>query len=83
RRQLQMCRLPCLALSFLLLWPQLRMRGSGPPVRTGQRSARRAERARRGFGNCPLQALLATLALVCTGIPLLTLGYWLYAGSSA
>ena len=45
------------------------MRGRGRLVRTGQGSARRAERVRLGFGKWPLQALLATLVLVGTGIP--------------
>lgn len=72
-----------LALCFLLLWLELRMRGRGRLVRTGQGSARRAERVRLGLGKWPLQALLATLVLVGTGIPLVMLGYWLYEGSSA
>lgn len=72
-----------LALCFLLLWLELRMRGRGRLVRTGQGSARRAERVRLGFGKWPLQALLATLVLVGTGIPLVMLGYWMYEGSSA
>lgn len=72
-----------LALCFLLLWLELRMRGRGRLVRTGQGSARRAERVRLGFGKWPLQTLLATLVLVGTGIPLVMLGYWLYEGSSA
>ncbi|WP_162956916.1 ABC transporter permease, partial [Pseudomonas aeruginosa] len=72
-----------LALCFLLLWLELRMRGRSRLVRTGQGSARRAERVRLGFGKWPLQALLATLVLVGTGIPLVMLGYWLYEGSSA
>lgn len=58
-----------LALCFLLLWLELRMRGRSRLVRTGQGSARRAERVRLGFGKWPLQALLATLVLVGTGIP--------------
>lgn len=45
------------------------MRGRGRLVRTGQGSARRAERVRLGLGKWPLQALLATLVLVGTGIP--------------
>lgn len=72
-----------LALCFLLLWLELRMRGRGRLVRTGQGSARRAERVRLGLGKWPLQAPLATLVLVGTGIPLVMLGYWLYEGSSA
>ncbi|MFO5689546.1 iron ABC transporter permease, partial [Klebsiella pneumoniae] len=48
-----------LALCFLLLWLELRMRGRGRLVRTGQGSARRAERVRLVFGKGPLQALLA------------------------
>lgn len=71
-----------LALCFLLLWLELRMRGRGRLVRTGQGSAA-AERVRLGLGKWPLQALLATLVLVGTGIPLVMLGYWLYEGSSA
>lgn len=59
------------------------MRGRGRLVRTGQGSARRAERVRLGLGKWPLQALLAALVLVGTGIPLVMLGYWLYEGSSA
>ncbi len=58
-----------LALCFLLLWLELRMTRPRPPGthRPGQRA--RAERVRLGFGKWPLQALLATLVLVGTGIP--------------
>ncbi|KAF1065959.1 MAG: Sulfate transport system permease protein CysW [Pseudomonas citronellolis] len=72
-----------LALCFGLLWLELRVRGGGRLVRTGQGSARQAERVHLRGWNLPVQGLLAALVVVGTGIPLAMLGYWLCTGSSA
>jgi iron(III) transport system permease protein len=72
-----------LALCLVLLWLELRVRGKGRHVRTGQGAARRAEQVRLGPWAAVGQLYCLMLAIVGSGIPLGMLAYWLAVGSSA
>src|SRR5471030_1411302 len=72
-----------LALCLVLLWLELRVRGKGRHVRTGQGAARHAEQVRLGPWAFTGQAYCLALAIVGSGIPLGMLAYWLAVGSSA
>jgi ABC-type Fe3+ transport system permease subunit len=72
-----------LALCLALLWLELRVRGKGRHVRTGQGAARQAEQVRLGPWAAVGQAYCLMLAIVGSGIPLGMLAYWLAVGSSA
>jgi len=67
----------------LMLWLELRVRGKGRHVRTGQGAARRAEQVRLGPWAVVGQLYCLVLAIVGSGIPLGMLAYWLAVGSSA
>ncbi|WKV97010.1 iron ABC transporter permease [Pseudomonas sp. H22_DOA] len=72
-----------LALCLVLLWLELRVRGKGRHVRTGQGAARQAEQVRLGPWAAVGQVYCLTLAIIGSGIPLGMLAYWLAVGSSA
>ena len=72
-----------LALCLMLLWLELRVRGKGRHVRTGQGAARRAEQVRLGPWSIAGQLYCLMLAIVGSGVPLGMLAYWLAVGSSA
>ncbi len=72
-----------LALCLVLLWLELRVRGKGRHVRTGQGAARQAEQVRLGPWAAVGQLYCLLLAIVGSGIPLGMLAYWLAVGSSA
>ncbi|AZD52462.1 iron ABC transporter permease [Pseudomonas chlororaphis] len=72
-----------LVLCLALLWLELRVRGKGRHVRTGQGAARHAEQARLGKWAIGGQLYCALLTLIGSGIPLGMLAYWLAVGSSA
>ncbi|SEC53332.1 iron(III) transport system permease protein [Pseudomonas mohnii] len=72
-----------LALCLALLWLELRVRGKGRHVRTGQGAARQAAQVLLGPWTMAGQLYCALLAIIGSGIPLGMLGYWLAVGSSA
>jgi iron(III) transport system permease protein len=72
-----------LMLCLSLLWLELRVRGKGRHVRTGQGAARRAEQVQLGPWAVAGQFYCLLLAVVGSGIPLGMLAYWLAVGSSA
>ena len=72
-----------LMLCLALLWLELRVRGKGRHVRTGQGAARRAEQVHLGPWALAGQLYCLLLAIVGSGIPLGMLAYWLAVGSSA
>ena len=59
-----------LALCLMLLWLELRVRGKGRHVRTGQGAARRAEQVQLGPWAIAGQLYCLMLAIVGSGIPL-------------
>ncbi|MGN8345081.1 ABC transporter permease [Pseudomonas sp. SMV71] len=72
-----------LALCLTLLWLELRMRGKGRHVRTGQGAARQAEQVQLGSWAFIGQAYCLVLTIIGSGIPLGMLVYWLAVGTSA
>jgi len=72
-----------LFLCLLLLWLELRVRGTARHIRIGQGVARRAPTVRLGWLALPGQVYCLGLAILGSGIPLVMLGYWLVKGSSA
>lgn len=72
-----------LVLCLLLLWLELRVRGTARHIRTGQGAARRATPLRLGPWRVVAQLYCLLLVLVGSGVPLSMLGYWLVKGSSA
>ena len=72
-----------LALCLVLLWLELRVRGKGRHVRTGQGAARQAEQVRLGRWAVVGQLYCLLLAIIGSGVPLGMLAYWLAVGSSA
>lgn len=72
-----------LALCLALLWLELRVRGKGRHVRTGQGAARRAEQVRLGPWAFLGQLYCAALTVIGSGVPLGMLVYWLAVGTSA
>ncbi|MGN8274281.1 ABC transporter permease [Pseudomonas sp. SMN5] len=72
-----------LALCLTLLWLELRMRGKGRHVRTGQGAARQAEQVQLGSWAFIGQAYCLGLTIIGSGIPLGMLVYWLAVGTSA
>lgn len=72
-----------LVLCLLLLWLELRVRGTARHIRTGQGAARRATPLRLGPWRVVAQLYCLLLVVVGSGVPLGMLGYWLVKGSSA
>ncbi|WP_249678115.1 ABC transporter permease [Pseudomonas abieticivorans] len=72
-----------LFMCLLLLWLELRVRGTSRHVRIGQGVARRAPVVRLGALGPLGQFYCLALAVLGSGIPLAMLGYWLVKGSSA
>lgn len=72
-----------LVLCLLLLWLELRVRGTARHIRTGQGAARRATPLRLGPWGVVAQLYCLLLVVVGSGVPLGMLGYWLVKGSSA
>ncbi|MNQ31408.1 Molybdenum transport system permease protein ModB [compost metagenome] len=72
-----------LMLCLALLWLELRVRGKGRHVRTGQGAARRAEQVQLGPWAVAGQLYCLLLAIIGSGIPLGMLVYWLAVGTSA
>lgn len=72
-----------LALCLVLLGLELRVRGKGRHVRTGQGAARQAEQVRLGPWAPLGQLYCLALAIIGSGVPLGMLAYWLAVGSSA
>ena len=72
-----------LVLCLVLLWLELKVRGTARHVRIGQGVARRAAPLRLGIWSLPGQAYCLLLVIVGSGVPLAMLGYWLAKGSSA
>lgn len=72
-----------LVLCLLLLWLELRVRGTARHIRTGQGAARRATPLRLGPWRAVAQLYCLLLVVVGSGVPLGMLGYWLVKGSSA
>lgn len=72
-----------LVLCLLLLWLELRVRGTARHIRTGQGAARRATPLRLGPWCVVAQLYCLLLVVVGSGVPLGMLGYWLVEGSSA
>ena len=71
-----------LALCFLLLWLELRMRGRGRLVRTGQGSAA-GRTSPPGVRQVAAPGAAGDAGAGRYRYPLVMLGYWLYEGSSA
>lgn len=72
-----------LVLCLLLLWLELKVRGTARHVRIGQGVARRAQPLRLGAWGLLGQLYCLLLVIVGSGVPLAMLGYWLVKGSSA
>jgi iron(III) transport system permease protein len=72
-----------LVLCLALLWLELRIRGKGRHVRTGQGAARQAEHVHLGAWMLLGQLYCLALAIIGSGIPLGMLAYWLAVGTSA
>jgi iron(III) transport system permease protein len=72
-----------LFMCLLLLWLELRVRGTARHVRIGQGVARRAPLVHLGALGPLGQLYCLALAILGSGIPLAMLGYWLAKGSSA
>jgi iron(III) transport system permease protein len=72
-----------LALCLALLWLELRVRGKGRHVRTGQGAARQSGQVRLGPWMLLGQLYCLALAIIGSGIPLGMLAYWLAVGTSA
>jgi iron(III) transport system permease protein len=72
-----------LVLCLALLWLELRVRGKGRHVRTGQGAARQAGQVRLGPWMLLGQLYCLALAVIGSGIPLGMLAYWLAVGTSA
>lgn len=72
-----------LILCLSLLWLELKVRGNGRHIRTGQGAARRATPLRLGGWRVLAQLYCLLLVVVGSGVPLVMLGYWLVKGSSA
>ncbi|AIS18439.1 iron ABC transporter permease [Pseudomonas rhizosphaerae] len=72
-----------LVLCLLLLWLELKVRGTARHVRTGQGAARRATPLQLGGWRIVAQLYCLLLVVIGSGVPLAMLGYWLVKGSSA
>ena len=72
-----------LVLCLLLLWLELKVRGTARHIRTGQGAARRATPLQLGGWRVVAQLYCLLLVVIGSGVPLAMLGYWLVKGSSA
>jgi iron(III) transport system permease protein len=72
-----------LVLCLLLLWLELKVRGTARHIRTGQGAARRATPLQLGGWRAVAQLYCLLLVVIGSGVPLAMLGYWLVKGSSA
>lgn len=72
-----------LVLCLLLLWLELKVRGTARHIRTGQGAARRATPLQLGGWRVGAQLYCLLLVVIGSGVPLAMLGYWLVKGSSA
>lgn len=72
-----------LFLCLLLLWLELKVRGTARHIRIGQGVARRPQPIRLGALGIVGQLYCLALTVVGSGVPLAMLGYWLVKGSSA
>ncbi len=68
------------ACCLFLLGLEILLRGNERYARVGSGSARPADRRRLGWFVVPAILLPATLAVLTLGVPLMTLGRWLYLG---
>lgn len=64
-------------------WAEMRLRAGRRVARVGRGAARQARLAALGQSTLPVLGLFGLLGLFSLGVPLITLGYWLFHGHSA